>query len=212
MSETSIIAIILSLIAVGGTLGGTWLGHLLERSNETRKWRRERCLEAYTEVFSSCDIVIFEADKAYGIECGSLAHNEQFVIVLEKVAEMYRAVDKTILVGSQEVHKKLGDLTVYCGKEIGAKSVMCPKLSKSEWDKIREDYASLFVDCRNAARNDLGVFPKLYGTAGLYLIRESIEELEGEMSKGTINPEKLKLRIQELKMKLKNDKKEQNIE
>ena len=127
MSETSIIAIILSLIAVGGTLGGTWLGHLLERSNETRKWRRERCLEAYTEVFSSCDIVIFEADKAYGIECGSPAHNKQHEVVLEKISEMYRASDKAILLGSPEVNKQLGDLTVYCGKEIGAKSVMCPK-------------------------------------------------------------------------------------
>src|SRR3990170_7419358 len=122
MSETSIIAIILSLITVGGTLGGIWLGRMLERSNETRKWRRERCLEAYTQVRSLCDIVAVEANKAYGIECGSLAHNKQAELVLEKVSEMYRTVDKTILLGSQEVHKKINNLTLYCGKEIAAKS------------------------------------------------------------------------------------------
>lgn len=208
MSETSIIAIVLSLIAVGGTLGGTWLGRMLERSNETRKWRRERCLESYTEVFSSCDIVAFEADKAYGIECGSLAHKKQCEVVLEKVSEMYRTVDKAILIGSQEVYRKLGDLTSYCGKEIGAKSIICPKLSKGEWHKIRViDFSLIFGDCQNAARNDLEVFPKLYNIAGLREIEEELEELEEELSKGTIIPEKAKLRLQELKMKWKKIKK-----
>ena len=164
MSETSIIAIILSLITVGGTLGGIWLGRMLERSNETRKWRRERCLEAYTQVISLCDIVAFEANKAYGIECGSLAHNKQAELVLEKVSEMYRTVDKTILLGSQEVHKKINNLTLYCGKEIAAKSVKCPKPSEIEWHKISvKDFAPLFNDCLMSARNDLEIFPKLYG-------------------------------------------------
>jgi len=209
MSETSIIAIILSLIAVGGTLGGTWLGRLLERNNETRKWRRERCLEAYTEVFSSCDIVAFEADKAYGIECGSLAHNKQCEIVLEKVSEMYRTVDKAILLGSQEVHEKLGDLTVYCGEEIGAKSVMCPKLSEGEWHKIRViDLVPFFGDCRNAARNDLEIFPNLYSIAGWKELEAGMEELKEELSKGTTSPEKAKLRLQELEMNSQELKKE----
>ena len=121
MSETSIIAIILSLIAVGGTLVGTWLGRMLKRSNETRKWRRERCLEAYTEILTSCNIVAFESEIAYGIECGSSEHNKQTKVVLEKVSEMYRKVDKVILLGSQEVHKKFDDLTIFCGEKVGAK-------------------------------------------------------------------------------------------
>ena len=122
----------------------------------------KRQLEAYTEVLRSCDIVCFEADNAYHIECGSMAHNEQKEVLLEKVAEMYRSVDRTVLLGSQGVHNKLQDLTVYCGKEMAAKSIMCPKLSESEWHKIRvTDFASLFIDCRNAARNDLGVAPSL---------------------------------------------------
>jgi hypothetical protein len=185
MSETSIIAIILSLIAVGGTLGGTLLGRMLERSNEAQKWRRERCLEAYTEVFRSCEIVAFEADKAYGIECGSLAHNKQAEVVLGKVSEMYQTVDKAILLGSQEVHKKIDSLTLHCGKEIGAKSVKCPKLSKSEWHKIRvTDYALLFADCQMAARNDLEVFPKLYSTA------QRLQELNNELEKEEKETEK----------------------
>lgn len=187
MSETSIIAIILSFIAVCGTLGGTWLGRMLEHSNETRKWHRERCLEAYIEVFSSCDNVVFEADKAYGIECGSLAHNKQHEVILDKVSGMYRTFDKAILLGSQEVYEKFGALIVYCGKEIAAKSVICPKLSEGEWHQIRvKGFAPILVDCLNAARNDLEVLPKLYQIAGL-------EELEEELSKGTISPEKADL-------------------
>ena len=213
MNETSIIAILLSLVAVAGTLGGTLLGRMLERSNEAQKWRRERCLEAYTEIFSSCEIVVFEADKAYGMEHGTLAGNKQAAVVLDKVSEMYRALNKAILVGSQSVHKKLGALTLYCGQEIGAKSVMSPKLSKSEWEKIRViDYAPLFADCRNAARNDLGVFPKLYSMAGIELIKKSLQEIEEEQSKGTNSPENAKLRLHELNMKLKEIEKEQESE
>lgn len=208
MSETSIIAIILSLIAVGGTLGGTWLGRVLERSNETRKWRRERCLEAYTEVLSSCDRVIFEANKAYTIECGSLAHVEQYDIVVEKVSEMYRMVDKIILLGSQEVINQLGALTTYCGKELGTKSCMCPKLSKDEWHKISViDLAPIFSECRNAARNDLEIFPKLYSIAGLKELEAEVEEFEEEQLKGALSPES-RLRLQELKMNLTELKKE----
>ena len=209
MSETSIIAIILSLIAVGGTLGGTWLGRMLERSNESRKWRRERCLEAYTEILNSCDRVIFEANKAYWIECGSLAHVKQSDVVIEKVSEMYRTADKAILLGSQVVNKQLGDLTVYCGKEIGAKSVMCPKLSKDEWHKISvTELALIFSDCRNAARNDLEIFPKLYSIDGWLVLEAEVEKLKEELSKGTISPENSRLRLLELEMNLKEFKKE----
>lgn len=163
MSETSVIAIILALIAVGGTLGGTWLGQMLERSNETRKWRRERCLEAYTEVFRACDIVVFVANNAYEMDCQSVVRNAQIEIVLLKVSEMHRTVDKAILLTPQKVHEKLIELTRYCGEEIAAKSIKCPKLSKGEWHKIHvKDYARVFAACRNAARNDLDIFPKVY--------------------------------------------------
>lgn len=196
MSETSVIAIILSLITVCGTLGGIWFGRMLERSNETRKWRRERCLEAYTQVINSCDIVAFEVNKVYGIECGSLAHNKQSEVVLEKLSEMYRTVDKTILLGSQEVYKKIDNLTRYCG-EIAAKSLMCPKLSESEWHKISvKDFAPFYNECLIAARNDLELFPKLYRVKGF-------RELEEELSTGTIGHEQAKLRLKELKKKIK---------
>jgi hypothetical protein len=161
MTETSIIAIILSLIAVGGTLVGTWLGRLLERSNEKQKWRRECCLKAYINVLSSCAIVAFEADHAYGIECGSSAHVKQMGMILEKVAEMYRARDKALLLGYGEALEKLHDLTFYCGKEMAEKSVKCPKISESEWNKVRiTNYTTLLAEFQNAARRDLDVFPQ----------------------------------------------------
>ncbi len=203
MSKASILNIILSFLVVGGSLGGVLLGSFLERSNESLKWRRERCLEAYSEIFRSCVIVTEEADKIYGIECGSLEHNKQSEVVLEKVFEMYRLVDKAVLLAPQEVYEKLQHLTGYCGKEIGAKSVLCPKLSKSEWHKILvHDFAYLFMDALIAARNDLGLFSELYKNAGLDFINKSFDEVEEELSKGIINTEQAKLRLQEIKMKL----------
>lgn len=175
MSETSIIAIILSIIAVGGTLVGTWLGRLLERSNEARKWRRERCLEAYTEVFNSCQMVDLAADYAYVYKCGSLEQNKQVAVITEKVVEMNRTLIKALLLGSPQVEKKLYDLTGYCSGEIAINSYMCPKLTRIEWDKIHLGFVERFSDCLNATRNDLGVFSKLDNITGPVLISKSID-------------------------------------
>jgi len=200
MNETSVIAIIVGLIAVGGTLGGIWLGHWLERSDETRKWRRERCLEVYIELFSSCDKVVYEADTAYGIECGSLEHVKQHEVVIGKVSEMDRVLHKALILLPRDVYRKVSHLVGYCGKEIGTKSTMCPKPSKSEWDKIRViDFAPIFANCQNAARNDLELFPKLHTVAEL---KEFIEELY----KGTISPEQAKLQFRELKKNIGKEK------
>jgi len=210
MSENSIITIILALIAVGGTLVGTWLGRLLERSNDERKWRRERCVEVIIEVFNSCHIVAFEADKDYySIECGSLEHVKQNEVVIEKVSEMDRTLHKAILLLSWDVYNKVFDLVNHCGKEIATKSQMCPKLSKSEWSKIRIiDYATLYMDCIMAARNDLELFPKRYKVMGYKESAKKYSKHEEELSKGTINPEQATLHLQEIKMKLKKSKKD----
>jgi len=210
MSETSIIAIILSFIAVCGTLGGTWLGRLLERSNETRKWRRECCLEAYTKVLRSCRIVLSEAGKAYWeTECGTLEHANQDKVVFEKVQEMDRAVDKAFLLGPWDIQESLDNLANHCGKEIGTKSVKCPKLPEDEWHKVCvTDFVVVYGEFCNAARNDLELFPKRYRIEGIAVYNKTIKELEEELSKGTISPEQAELRIKDLKMKLKKDRKE----
>jgi hypothetical protein len=120
---------------------------------------------------------------------------------------MYRTVDKAILLGSQEIHQKIERLTIFCGKELAAKSIMCHKLTKSEWHKIRiKDFAPLFSDCLYAARNDLEIFPKLYNLDEMDLISKTIEELEEELSKGTIRPEEAKQHLHDIKIKLKKIK------
>jgi hypothetical protein len=161
---------------VGGTLVGTWLGRLLERSNEARKWRRERCLEAYTEVFNSCQMVDLAADYAYVYKCESLEQAKQIAVITEKVVEMNRTLIKALLLGSPGVEKKLYDLTVYCGKEIATNSYMCPKLTRNEWDKIHLGFVARFSDCLNATRNDLGVFPKLDNISEKVLISKSSDK------------------------------------
>lgn len=207
MSETSIIAIILSLVAVGGTLIGTWLGRLLERSNEDRKWRRERCLEAYTEVFNSCQNLVFESDKAYRIECGSLEHHKQVEVMIMKILELSQTNDKAALLGSEYAFKMLGELINHCSSEIALKSINCPKLPESEWRKIRStDFTAILINSRNAARDDLKIYPKFYSIPELSLIIKSLDELQEDLSKGSISSDDKEQRINEIRKKIKNRK------
>ncbi len=91
----------------------------------------------------------------------------------------YSILHKAILLLSQDVYQRVFDLVDYCGKQIGSKSIKCPKLSESEWHKIRVvDLAPIYADCQHAARNDLKLFPKLYRVKGFKTLNE-------ELSKGT---------------------------
>jgi hypothetical protein len=209
MSETSIIAIILGIITVAGTLFGTWFGRLMERSNETQKWRREECLEAYTKLLRRCTIVANEADILYGIECATLKHNKQTELLLTRVEEMYHMADQIALLAPQELYNKFNDLTLFCGKEMAVKSIKCPKLSNNEWRGVRVvQFATIFLDCRMAARNDLGLFPKRYriGEYGEY--KKSVAAIKEELSKGIINQKEAKQRLRKLKTKMKSATKE----
>src|SRR5690348_11318995 len=66
--KMDVVSIILALLAIGGTLGGTWLGSHLSKSNEEWQWRRQHCLDAYTEVLAACDTVALKAENIYFIE------------------------------------------------------------------------------------------------------------------------------------------------
>lgn len=164
MSETSILSLILTVIGVViGTLGGTWLGRLLERNNEALKWRRDRCLEVYSEILTLCSVITFEADDAYGIACGTAELNEKQKLLLNKVADLYSISNKAYLIGSGVVDRKLRDLASFCGNKIAVNATKCPKLSEGDWNTLRLiDYPILFADFQTAARNDLEIFPKLY--------------------------------------------------
>jgi hypothetical protein len=150
------------MLSVAGTLSGVWLGSHLTRGNEDRKWRRDRCLEAYSELLRVVETVHFEADAAYGAECGTQEHVKQYGIVLEKVAEMYRTEQRVRMVAPDEVNARLETLVKHVGTEIGAKLSKCPKIDENERKLAMEKFAELLVRFTNEARNDLGIHPPLH--------------------------------------------------
>jgi hypothetical protein len=140
-----------------------WFGSYLTRGNEDRKWRRDRCLEAYSEVLRAVDSVRFEADATYfGADCGTEEHAKQHEIVLEKVAEMYRTEQRVRLVAPDEVNARLRALAYHVGTEIGAKLSKCPKIDEGGRKSAMEKFAELLVRFTNEARNDLGIHPPLH--------------------------------------------------
>jgi hypothetical protein len=144
------------LVAVG-TLVGVWLGSWLTRGHEQRQWRRDRCLEAYTDVLRACAVVAYEADAAYGIAPESSDRAAQSKLLLESVAEMYRVADRASLLGPSDIWEPLRALVRGCG-EIAAKATAYPKLSEDEWRKlIGTDYADRSAKFLVDARNDLAV-------------------------------------------------------
>jgi hypothetical protein len=155
----SILTTVLTLL---GSLAGVWLGTRLARDNEARNWRRDRCLEAYTDVLRACDEVRFLAEAVRVIDLDDAARPAQSNLVLEKVAEMYRAADRAALLGPNEIQKHLGALVLYCGKQIGARGVASPGVSEDEWRNVIHNFATLFSHFRNDARSDLGVHSPLH--------------------------------------------------
>lgn len=159
----SALLIFLAMVGVAGTLSGVWLGSHLTRGNEDRKWRRDRCLEAYSELLRVVETVHFEADAAYyGAECGTQEHAKQLGIVLEKVDEMYRTEQRVRLVAPDEVNACLEALAHHVGTEIGKKLSKCPKIDESERKLAMEKFGELLVRFTNEARNDLGIHPPLH--------------------------------------------------
>jgi hypothetical protein len=158
-----LLVLITALVTGAVSVSGIWLGSYLTRGNEDRKWRRDRCLEAYSELLRAAESVRFEADAAYfGADCGTQEHAKQHGIVLEKVAEMYRTEQRVSLMAPDEVNARLLALAYHVGTEIGAKLSKCPKIDESERKLATEKFAKLLVRFINEARNDLGIHPPLH--------------------------------------------------
>ena len=157
MSDSTVI---LALIGVGGTLGGAlgggWLAWWLRQNTEERQWRRQHCLDAYSDVLSACELLSFEADREYGRERGTPDHVQGMEAVLEKVAVMYRAGNRVSLLGSSRLQASCNALTCHCGTVIAKKAFATPKPSAAEWTKVRgDDFARLYGEFLAAARSDL---------------------------------------------------------
>src|ERR1700737_4426158 len=94
----SIIPIIQSIITVGGVLMGTWLGSRLMRGKEERQWRRDRCLEIYTNFILACEIVANQADQVVVQRKHETNQDTSDVELLyEKIKDMSRAADRALL-------------------------------------------------------------------------------------------------------------------
>jgi len=142
--------ILLALIAVVGSLGGVWLGRYLERDNEALNWRRDRCLEAYTDVLRACDLLYFEVHNLYHERSAKEA-----VASEARLAEMYRLGDRAILLGSDDFRKSIEALMNYYSSA-RTRVLKSPKASADEWNQIEGYGASLYAKVLVEAQKDLG--------------------------------------------------------
>src|SRR6266480_381010 len=155
MTEASITAVIVGLMALGGVL----LGRYLERSSEAMKWRRDRCLEAYTDMLQACDMVLNEANKAHVMEEPAPQASAQNALLYEKVAEMHRLRDMVSLIGSDEIEIPVSDLTMYYHLKIAERAIRLPKPLTDEWNTITAEAAKLYRTVAVLARKDLLINP-----------------------------------------------------
>jgi hypothetical protein len=131
MKDSPVFVVVLTLIAVCGTLGGVWLGRYLERDNDALKWRRDHALEAYTDFMRACAVVMEEADDIYLME-ESPERAAQGKLLFEKTAEMYRLSDRVTLLAPADLHIPMFELAHYYGQDIGARAQKLPKPSDDE--------------------------------------------------------------------------------
>jgi hypothetical protein len=147
-------SIIQTIIPVLSTLAGIWLGSILTRSKEDRQWRRDRCLEAYTDVMRGCEVITNEATKLYLELCDPTT---QLELLFEKALELHRATQRIMLLAPQMM-PTLTALVVHCEKQIVTRAGASPKPPLDEWRKITTtDLAVVVGQFTNEARNDLGV-------------------------------------------------------
>jgi hypothetical protein len=165
MTQASI-AIAVALVGLLGALVGlvgVWVGRLMERSNEAMKWRRDRCLEAYADVVATCNAVFNEATNTWRMEDPTTQEvKAQRELLISKVAEMDRAQDKALLIGSSEVNTAIHMLTDHYIQKIARRAAgpKPPKDEWNEWNKIIRDGGELLGTFVKQARKDLGFPPK----------------------------------------------------
>lgn len=153
---TVLAPIIQTLISVAAALFGIWLGTRLSRSKDARQWRRDRCLEAYTDVLRTCSIMLDQGmsdwiKRVEGLEqTPDLAHLN---LVTQNASNLYRALDKITLLSSTEICNSAKSLVDQCCKFSRGSIGVLP--SNEEWNAINREYVLLHDKFKNDARNDL---------------------------------------------------------
>jgi hypothetical protein len=159
--EAAIIGLVGVLIGAAISTGASFWLAIRKEAIETKNWRRERCLEVYTDILRACAIVMDEADEIYHME-PSVERVAEGKLLFEKVAEMYRLSDRVTLLGPREIHASVNGLTHYYGTDIAARAHKAPKPSDDEWREIRLGAAPLYMKFMMQARNDLGIHEPLH--------------------------------------------------
>jgi hypothetical protein len=155
---TAIIGLIGVIVGAGVSTGVTYLLAVRKEAAETRNWRRDRCLEAYTDVLKACATIRSEAIAAYVAECNTEEHIKHARLIAAAIAELEVLVDRVLLFSPKEMYDDLKNLTGYCFGTLGKESIKCPKITSTEWDAIQgARYTDVFGDFIAAARNDLGI-------------------------------------------------------
>jgi hypothetical protein len=149
--------IIQTIISVAAALFGIWLGTRLSRSKDERQWRRDRCLEAYTDILRTCSIMLDQGMTDYLKKAEGLEHNFDWAhisLVTQNASNLYRALDKITLLSSIEICTSAKDLVDECCK-FSRVSIRADIPSNEEWEAINRKYVILYDNFKAAARNDL---------------------------------------------------------
>jgi len=146
--------LLLVLGTLVSTLVGVWFTQWLTRDREKRQWRRDRCLEAYADVLQGCHDVINAASQLYLEESDEFGKRQ---IVIEKLAELHRAENRTMLLAPPKFEQPLLALVQHIEKKIAVQAGKSPRLPIDEWTKLTTTDAGVVVGQFAAiARRDLG--------------------------------------------------------
>lgn len=165
--DASTVNLVVPIMALVGVVVGaaitTGINYLLavrKEATDTRNWRRDHCLEAYSELMGLVNTTVTAAGECYYAECGTETHIKNCEIVFAKVPELNRISFKIFLLGSPILAQPLTALITFVDKEVGWKFTRCPKeVSKSEREDINKKFGELSSQFMLIARRDLGIDP-----------------------------------------------------
>jgi hypothetical protein len=154
--EPAIIGLVGVVIGAALSTGVTYLLALRKEATETRNWRRDKLLDAYSDFLHATESVVSETAMAYGMKCGTEEHAKQCRIAFDKVAEMHRTSQKILLLSSHFMQPSFTALTQYIAGEFLTSSIQCPKISVDERAAINKMLSALMAEFMLRARQDVG--------------------------------------------------------
>lgn len=156
--DTAIVGLAGVVVGAGISTGVTYLLAMRKEAAEIRNWRRDHCLEAYTDVLKTCATIHSEAAAAYISECHTEEHAKHARLIFAAIVELHGLVDRVLLLSPKEMYDYIMNLVSCCSEKVGGKSIECPKVSSTEWNAIQgAGYIEVYGDFTAAARNDLGI-------------------------------------------------------